>query len=420
MPAEKTTWSSRGTRTLVFGLSVALLTATLVSTGASLGGCRSGGKMAPVLPGNRRQPMAMPSPVKAVWVARFHYHYPDDVRAIIRNCAQLGFNTVLWQVRGQGTVAYASKIEPWSAEYGHRDPGFDPLQIAVEEAHRHGLRIEAWFNVLPGWKGTKPPPIKSQLWHTHPHWFLHDATGKRQPLGDFYVILNPCLPEVRRYITSLIDELVTNYDVDGVHLDYVRYAWETTANAHKLYPRDPVTLRLYGQQTGQQPDDDPQAWNHWRANQLTRLVSDIHATLERCRPGATLTAAVSPDPQRAYHAFLQNAVGWLRAGLIDAAMPMAYTPQLETFEGYIGAYQSLTPKARIIPGLGIYQHKTADQLGWQLDRCRTWGGDFALFSYDSLYATAGDRGKDGKPRITAEKRQLRAMRRSVVQRLSAE
>ena len=64
----------------------------------------------------------MPDPVRAVWVARFHYRYPDDVRAIISNCARLGCNTVLWQVRGNGTVAYRSRIEPWSGEFNHRDP----------------------------------------------------------------------------------------------------------------------------------------------------------------------------------------------------------------------------------------------------------------------------------------------------------
>jgi len=362
----------------------------------------------------------MPSSVKAVWVARFHYHFPHDVRTIMRNCAQDGFNTVLWQVRGNGTAAYPSKIEPWSAEYGHRDPGFDPLQIAVQEAHKHGLRIEAWVNVMPGWRGPEPPPIRHQLWHTRPEWFLHDQEGNRQPLGKFYVILNPCLPEVRRYITSVIEEVVANYDLDGVHLDYVRYAWDTTAKAHQLYPRDPATLRIYRQQTGKHPDDNPQAWDHWRANQLTRLVSDIRNMLRRHRPGATLTAAVWSNPQRGYREYFQNAIAWLRTGIVDAATPMAYTPNLAQFEGYVGMYQTLAPNARTIPGLGIYRHESADQIGWQLERCKSWGGDFALFSYDSLHATAGDRRKDGTARLDPQKTQLRLMRTSVVRRFNSQ
>ena len=404
-------------RRLILG---ALIPVVLI-VGVLVGSCRWGGKAERAeAPPGRIRPMSMPSPVKAVWVARFHYHFPDDIRTIMRNCRQAGFNTVLWQVRGNGTVAYRSRIEPWSAAYEHRDPGFDPLQIAVQEAHRQGLRIEAWMNVMPGWRGPKPPPIKNQLWHTHPEWFLHDAGGKRQPLGKFYVILNPCLPEVRRHIANVVDELVTNYDVDGVHLDYVRYAWETTPNARKVYPRDSETLRIYRSQTGKQPDGDPPAWDRWRADQLTRLVGEVKDRLQRRRPGATLTAAVWSSPRRGYEEYFQDSIAWLRTGLVDAVMPMAYTPKLDEFENYIGAYQTLVPSGHIIPGLGIYKHETAEQIGRQLERCRLWGGGFALFSYDSLHATAGDRGGSGKARIDQKKRQLRRMRSGVLQRFNSE
>jgi uncharacterized lipoprotein YddW (UPF0748 family) len=269
---------------------------------------------------------------------------------------------------------------------------------------------------MPGWRGPKPPPIKTQLWHTHPEWFLRDAASKRQPLGNFYVILNPCLPEVRSYLTSVIEELVRNYDVDGIHLDYVRYAWETTPNARKLYPRDPTTLNFYRQQTGRHPDDDPRAWDRWRADQLTRLVSDIKHRLHRRRPGATLTAAVWSSPQRGYDDYFQDATTWLRRGIVDAVMPMAYTARLDEFERYIGAYHASAGGARIVPGLGIYKHETPAQIGQQLERCRMWGGDFALFSYDSLHATAGDRAKGGQPRIAPAKKRLRQMRTDVLRR----
>lgn len=390
----------------------ASLAATLLVAAVSLGGCHAGSRSALAPAAGRKPPLPLSSPVRAVWVARFHYRYPDDIRTIMRNCAGDGFNTVLWQVRGEGTVAYSSRIEPWSAEYGYRDPGFDPLRIAVEEAHRNGLRIEPWVNVMPGWKGPEPPPIRDQLWHTHPDWFLRDAAGARQPLGKFYAILNPCLPEVRRHIASVIEEIVTNYDVDGVHLDYVRYAWETTPRARELYPRDPATLSLYRAQTGRRPDDDSRAWDRWRAHQLTRLVGEIRERIDRRRPGATLTAAVWSTPEVGYRDYFQNAAEWLRAGLVNAVMPMAYSARLDDFERYIGAYRRLGTTRRIVPGLGLYKHETPQQTGGQLGRCRGWGGDFALFSYDSLHATAGDRGRA----IDTRKAGLRRMRTDVVRR----
>jgi len=402
----------RTARTLLLCYLVTLLPA----------GCRCGGSG----PGLRQRPEPRPlaKPVRAVWVARFHYRTPDDIQTILKNCAALGCNTVLWQVRGEGTVAYPSRIEPWSAEYDFNDPGFDPLAIAVVEAHRHGLRIEAWVNVMPGWRGPDPPPIPNQLYHARPDWFLYDAAGRRQPLTApgrkaderFYVILNPCLPEVRRHIGRVMEEIASNYDVDGLHLDYVRYAWDTTPDARQLYPRDARTLAIYRQQTGKLPEDDPQAWGHWRANQLTLLVGEIRKMLGRRRPGATLTAAVWADPSVGYREYFQNAIGWLRTGLLDAAMPMAYTEKLTDFEQRIGAYQTLAPHARIVAGLGIYRHDTPEEMGQQLERCRLWGGDFALFSYESLHATAGDR--KAKPAELAEANRLREMRRGVLARFA--
>lgn len=351
------------------------------------------------------------APVRAVWVARFHYRDPQDIAQIIRNCRTIGATTVLWQVRGEATVAYPSSLEPWSREYGFADPGFDPLAIAVREAHENGLRIEAWCNVMPAWKGRKPPPMKDHLYHARPEWFLYDVRGRRQPLCDEYVILNPCNPYARRHIVAVLEEIATKYPVDGIHLDYVRYAWDTEANARDRYPRDPDTLALYRDQTGKQPDDDPRAWDHWRANQLTRLVADIRDMLDARRPDAALTAATWGSPYRGYDDYLQNAVGWLRTGLLDAVMPMAYTAKRDELERMIGDYRTLAPDGRIVPGLGLYKLTAYDEVAGQLDYCRQLGGELALFSYESLFPTHADR---SRPRPDPRSERLRGVRRDAV------
>ncbi len=353
------------------------------------------------------RPAAAPLPIRAVWVARMHYHYADDIATIMRNCAHLGINTVLFQVRGDATVSYPSELEPWSREYGHRDPGFDPLAIAVREAHANKLRIHAWINVMPGWSGSKPPAIRSQLHYAHPEWFLHDAREHRQPLGSGYVILNPCLPEVREYITAVCGEIAANYAIDGLHLDYVRYAWETAPDAKQRYPRDSRTLALYRDETGQTPEDDPAAWDRWRAAQLTRLVGQIGLTLRRHLPDAELSAAVVRDPAAAYARYLQDSESWLRSGLVDVVMPMAYTAQIAEFSRDIDSYGAVASGARIVPGLGIYKAQQPDQIQAQLEYCRSRGGDFALFSYASLHATAADRARLPIPANVAEARDMR-------------
>lgn len=341
------------------------------------------------------QPPARPLPdvIHAVWVARFHYRSPDDIREVLHNCAALGFNTVLWQVRGDATVAFPSQLEPWSTEYDHRDPGFDPLELAVAEAHRLNLRIEAWVNVMPGWFGKKPPAINTHLFHARPDWFLFDDAGRRQPLNEHYVILNPCLPAVRDHIVGVLEEIATRYAVDGLHLDYVRYAWDKTPDAARRFPRDAQTVDLFRRQAGAAPDDDPAAWRSWRANQLTRLVGGIRDMLGRVRPTAALTAAVWGDPVDGYQSFLQDAAGWLAAGLLDAAYPMAYRRDLAAFERCIAQYRTAAPGQRVVPGIGAYLLDKPDGLRQQLASCRAWGGDLAIFSYESLYDVFSERGK---------------------------
>ncbi len=403
----------RGSYALIIALALA----------AALGGqwgCRSPGEpdkqpsksnKPNVLRLGRRAPMPTPQPVRAVWVARFHFRTPDDVRRIMENAASIGCNTVLWQVRGEGTVGYRSRIEPWWKEFNYRDPGFDPLALAVQEAHRRGLRIEAWMNVMPGWRGRTPPPPTSppQLCNAHPDWFLHDAAGVRQPLGDFYVVVNPCLPEVRRHITSVAEEIVSRYDVDGIHLDYVRYAWDGAPNAKKKFPRDQRTLAAFRQETNRRPDDDPRTWDEWRAKQITQLVGEIRATVNRVRPGASLTAAVWRNPQIAFNDYLQNGTVWLKAGWVDALMPMTYTDKSRQFDADIAAYRRLVGNGRIVPGIGLYTHERIEPTREQMARAAQWGGDFSLFSYESLFPTSA-----AAARAPSKEDGIRAARRDVV------
>ncbi len=384
-------------------------------------GCRSPGEQDSSTPpptrastaAGRAAPRPLPRPIRGVWVARFHWRSADDIRRIMENSAAIGCNTVYFQVRGEGTVGYPSRIEPWWRESGFRDPGFDPLALAVGEAHRRGLRLEAWVNVMPGWKGPKPPPATDppQLYAAHPEWFLHDEQGRRQPLGDFYVILNPAYAEVRRHIVSVVEEICSRYDVDGIHLDYVRFAWDGVPNAKQRFPRDPTTLDLYRRETGRYPDDDVAAWNHWRANQITRLVGEIRTAVNRTRPRASLTAAVWRNPQLGYNDFLQNSVAWLRAGWVDAVMPMAYTDKLAQFESDIGMYRRMAPDRRVVPGVGLYTHKSTDATRGQMERTLGWGGDYALYSYESLFATSA-----APARTAAAQREerLRAQRRELI------
>lgn len=359
--------------------------------------------------GPRIPPRVLPSPVRAVWVARFHYKTPADIERIMQGAKEMGFNTVIWQVRGQGAVAYPSRFEPWSETYAGRDPGFDPLALAVKAAHDRGLRIEAWMNLMPGWKGPRPPSDPTQMWNAHPDWFLLDAGGNRQPLGEFYVIVNPALPEVRRHLVNVAEEMIARYALEGLHLDYVRYAWDTEPLARKKYMRDPRTLEIYRRESGLAPDQDETKWDAWRANQITRVLHDIRLMMDRRRPQATLTAAVWRNPALGYNSYLQNSSAWLRAGLLDAAMPMAYTKNMQQFEADIAMHRQAAPQKRIVPGIGAYMHTDPMMFRQQMQACHLWGGDYAVYSYESVAPVGNEASRATKPELEQQRNARRVI-----------
>jgi len=295
---------------------------------------------------------------KAIWITRWDYLTRQDVEQCIANVARAGFDTVLFQVRGNGTVFYRSQLEPWAEEFDHQDPGFDPLQIACQEAARHQLAIHAWVNAVPGWRGDKPPPATdpAQHWNANPDWFLHDANQQRQPLQpSYYVALNPCLPEVRSHVARICAEIVENYPVDGIHLDYIRFL---ESGIETDYPRDPQSLALFRADTGlQQPEDDLDSWDRWRRDQVSRMVEEIRDLTRQVDETALLTAAVYRTPEIAYHRVRQDWPRWLRMGWIDAVFPMQYDREVARFEARVAECLHQARGYPVLMGLGTYLHE---------------------------------------------------------------
>ncbi len=346
-----------------------------------------------------------PELIRALWVTRWDYRTPEDIAAICRNARSVGVNTLLFQVRGQGTVCYRSRIEPWADEFGGRDPGFDPLAVAVREAHSNGLALHAWINTMPAWKGKVPPANPLQLYNAHPEGLLYDARGHRQPLSDYYVMLNPAYPEVRQYLVGVCHEIITRYDVDGLHLDYIRFVLDESG-AGIDYPHDRRTLALYRQATGLTPEADPIRWDRWRADQVSLVVDEIGRMKRNARPHILLTAAVFGDRRRAYDEHLQDPVAWVRSGAVDAIFPMAYRQSTGDFARLIGDWRAAAGRDKVIPGIGIYMIESDQAAAEQLSLAQRGGNGFALYAYSSLFPSAAAAGGNEARRRTERLRSL--------------
>lgn len=359
--------------------------------------------------------------VRAIWVTRFEYQSEAELKAIFANCASLGFNTVLFQVRGQADAYYRSSLEPWADRLGNRDPGFDPLEVACREAKRHGLSLHAWVNVMPAWRGKVPPEAPNHVCYQHPEWIVVGRDGRRQTFNDHYVCLNPCLPEVREYIVSVLRDLAERYPIDGLHLDYIRFI-------DGDWSYDAKTVSLFRKLRGGSPEELPAEWTDFRRAGVTELVRMTRRMLRDMRPGAVLSAAVFPSA-KSRERVLQDAEGWVRRGLIDWVFPMTYEDSDAEFRDLIDEGYSLfrgapagreggqafvsklsrpvEPEARAVicfPGVGAYRHRTAEQTVRQLSMCRA---GFAFFSYSSLYVSPDETRKESERLCRARREAVR-------------
>ena len=356
---------------------------------------------------------------RGLWVTRFDFRTPDDVRRVITDAATLGTTDIFWQVRGQADAYYESKLEPWGREL-LRDappnvstPGFDPLQLATEYAHQNGMRLHAWLNIMPLWKGTTPPTDPRHPYNAHPNWRLHDDKGKAQALNEHYVIVNPVLDEVQDHIVAVVRDIVTRYPVDGIHMDYIRFVSEKMEGGGATLPGDPTSLAMFRAATGHKgvaTAADKAAFEGWKRSHITRLVHRIREEGTSARPGVELSAAVWRRPDYARDQYLQDSALWLNEGSIDRAIPMIYTDKDEQFESDLKMWVAATPDRSLTPGLGTYMHalgQTPRQLkiAAELDKA----GGYCLFSYAAIFETV-----DPSQRKDAKSIQERSNRRQSI------
>ena len=290
---------------------------------------------------------SVPAPrpeVRAIWITRFDYQKPADVDAIVANCARAGFTDIFFQIRGNGTVFYPSKVEPWAFELTGtdvaatgRNPGWDPLQIAADSAKKRGIRLHAYMNVLPGWRGLKEPPRSAgQNWTAHPEWFMVDSLGQRmRPTSGWYSFLNPALPDVRQHLAQIAAEL-SRYDIAGLHLDYIRFPYDYKDVASQIYPKaspDEIKKRSdfsYDRFSIEQVQKNyKNNWGSFRRGAVSQVVISLNKIFkERRGPQCIISSSVLADFDLGYGTAFQDSRRWAKEKYVDWLVPMNYNPQL--------------------------------------------------------------------------------------------
>ena len=358
--------------------------------------------------------------VRALWVTRATLTSAAAVAKMVAAAKAGGFNTLLVQVRGRGDAYYRSTLEPRPAELAAH-PGFDPLGTTIAQARDAGLRVHAWVAVNLVSSATTLPSSREHVVYKHPEWLMVPkalavelrgidtrspaylgrlARWSRQNSEDVEgLYLSPLHTAAAGHIAGVIRELVSEYPLDGVHLDYVRYPSEdfdysraalrefkqsvqpdlTAAEGQTLRARESLDPFAY-------PNFFPERWKAFRRSRLTSLVMRVKTAVKEARPEAIVSAAVIPDAAEAYQSRLQDWRTWLDQSLIDVLCPMAYTPDPKQFEAQVALAQDYAGGRPVWTGIGAYRLSAAATLQFIAASKRLGASGVALFSYDALIA----------------------------------
>jgi len=251
----------------------------------------------------------------------------EELRAILDRLQKANINTVLLQTRIRATTIYPSQYEPWDgclSGFPGKSPGYDALQFAIDECHKRGMEVHAWVVTIPVGK-----------WNSYGCRQLRKRFPRLIKRIDQDGYMDPEATQTGCYLAEMCREIVQRYDVDGIHLDYIRYpeTWK---------------FRISKDQA--------------RGN-ITRIVEKIHQAVKKEKPWVKMSC--SPigkfdDLSRywshgwnAYTKVAQDAQAWLKDGLMDELFPMMYFRGDQFFPFAIDWKEHSYGKI-IAPGLGIY------------------------------------------------------------------
>ncbi|MEO5590636.1 MAG: family 10 glycosylhydrolase [Gemmatimonadaceae bacterium] len=280
---------------------------------------------------------AQPAEARALWVTRFDYDSEAKIARIMEVAARAHFNIIYFQARAAGDAYYRSKIEPCAAILCGKlggTPTYDPLEVAVREGHRRGLQVHAYLNALSaraaGIEGQckpMPEPDAGNPRHMlldHPEWIMSERSGRRMPCpnSEEYVWVSPGYPEVRTRLASVAADIVRRYDVDGVHLDRIRFPgndWSWDAASRAEFGKDPAR--------------NPADWKAYRTGLVSRMVRETYDSVTAIKPAMVLSAAVWGVYNDKWNwktlggntQLMQDSRGWAKDGYMDVLVPMTYS-----------------------------------------------------------------------------------------------
>ena len=339
---------------------------------------------------------------------------PERVDRLVIDAQALGATDLFVQVYRGGRAWFGSTHADagpyWEIQQTH---GVDTLAQLIERAHAAGLRVHAWLNVL-SLASNRDAPLVRDLGRDavvvdqrgrsvldYPDLKVPEPDGRYYRMGTPAVWLDPAAPGVAERLVATFKELVERHpDLDGLHLDYIRYPDVLPFTPGSRFGVGlnfgygaPTRARFLAETGSEAPFGGVLAnanrWDAWRRDKLTQLVRAIRQAARAVRADLLLSAAVWAYADRAYLSVGQDWRGWLEEGLLDFAVPMAYTLDDRLLRYLAQDYARGPDGPRTWVGLGTWLFASRPERALaQIGLVREAGAaGEALFSYDSIVSS---------------------------------
>lgn len=329
---------------------------------------------------------------RSVWF-RSNVKSDEDVLAVIKKCVAYNINAIYVETWYNGkTIGTTTNplIQHYSAQHGD----YDALEGFVRIGHEYGIQIHAWVENFFIGTTNQQQNDPDHISNYNDDWLLLDKDGKNYYVSAEYgnfIFLNPQNRECRDLVLSIYRELLENYELDGLHLDYIRYP-EHNGSADFGYNED--TIKAFQAEYGYTTDPHTyeagtkqyEDWIEYRQNVITSFVKEVNDLVKEIRPEVWITAACYPSLTDAPNQIYQYTAEWVKLGYIDQVFSMTYSNGTEYVSNNASSFvNACKDNALYSTGLTLFSGNSGAELLSQINATREVGATGqALFSLSSL------------------------------------
>ena len=285
----------------------------------------------------------------------------------------MNINAVFVQIKGMGDAFYNSPYEPWSKSItGVRgqDPGYDVLKFMIDEAHARDIEFHAWMNPYRISTAQPYPELHSSI---DPSWVSNYPTIQ---------IYNPALPEVHKRLADIVKDVITKYDVDGIHFDDYFYPADVTIS-------DDAEFAKYGSGYNNKAD--------FRRGNVDKAIKGVHDIIAATKPEVVFSVSPASDPDYNLNKLYANVPYWCEQGWVDVIIPQLYHEighPTADFQSRLNWWAQYSYKATLMVGHGLYRFgdpnagaafQTSAELQRQIEMTRKNKKSFGNIMYSAKY-----------------------------------